>query len=106
MTEKGILAHLHGLYHIFRNFPNFLMDYIEKDHDFLCLSDISHGFSRLLFFSNTAFPIGLCNDKQTAKQWLLSKYPDWINKSGEARNGKMVVAKMNFLGNTYNITTK
>lgn len=45
-------------------------------------------------------------DKQTAKQWLLSKYPDWVNKSEEARNGKMVIAKMNFLGNTYNITTK
>lgn len=45
-------------------------------------------------------------DKQTAKQWLLSKYPDWVNKSEEARNGKMVIAKMTFLGNTYNITTK
>ena len=53
MTEKGIVAHLLGLYHTFRNFPNFLTGYIQKDYDFQCKSDIKSAVFRSASVSDT-----------------------------------------------------
>lgn len=45
------------------------------------------------------------NDKQTPKRYLLNNYPDWVN-GNNIKNGKMVIAKLTYNGNIYNITGK
>lgn len=49
-------------------------------------------------------------DKVTPKGWLRTNFPEWIHKidtDGTAiKNGKMVLAKLTFNGNTYSITSK
>lgn len=40
------------------------------------------------------------------KKWLIENYKDWVHKSPSVKNGKMVIAKITYKGNTYNITSK
>lgn len=40
------------------------------------------------------------------KKWLIENYKDWVHKSPSVKNGKMVIAKLTYKGNVYNITSK
>ena len=45
-------------------------------------------------------------DKLTPKGWLREQFPDWVHKSELVKNGKMVLAKLTYNDQTYNITSK
>ena len=78
--------------------PKKLAEFFDLKRTELLKSMVDEGVEIDLFSETT--------EKTTPKGWLRAKYPDWVHKSPLVKNGKMVLAKLTYGGNTYNITSK